>query len=216
MRTKTTLLTAALIAAGAISSMAQSNVYSLNVVGYVNVTLTPGFSMIANPLNISSGNTLTAIFGTNVPDQTIVFKFSNGGYSSSTYFGDPDNVWIPDNTLNPGDGAFIKIPAGVTNTITFTGEVMQGSLSNHLNNGFNMVGSQVPQAGALTAVLGYAPKDQDQVFTFNPVTHVYNPSTTYFGDPDNVWIPSEPTIAVGQGFFLKTSAGAWTRSFTVN
>ena len=47
MRTKTLLLTAALAAAGVVSSMAQ--VYSVNSVGYVNLTLPNGFSMIANP-----------------------------------------------------------------------------------------------------------------------------------------------------------------------
>ncbi|EEF62403.1 hypothetical protein Cflav_PD5038, partial [Pedosphaera parvula Ellin514] len=43
MRTKTTLLTAALLAVGAISATAQSNVYSLNVVGYINVPIGQGY-----------------------------------------------------------------------------------------------------------------------------------------------------------------------------
>ena len=41
MRTKA-LLCAAALAAGTAASMAQSNVYSLNIVGYVNVPLTSG------------------------------------------------------------------------------------------------------------------------------------------------------------------------------
>ena len=39
MRTKTLLLTAALAAAGAATSMAQSTIYSVNAVGYANITI---------------------------------------------------------------------------------------------------------------------------------------------------------------------------------
>src|SRR5678810_1239027 len=63
MRTKL-LAAAAILAAGIASSMAQSNVYSLNVVGYVNRTFVGGglFSLTANPLN-TTNNTLAGIFG---------------------------------------------------------------------------------------------------------------------------------------------------------
>ena len=61
MRTKTLLLAAALTAAGIASIQAQSNVYSVNVVGYVNVVAPVGqFKMIANPLN-ATNNTIGGI-----------------------------------------------------------------------------------------------------------------------------------------------------------
>src|SRR6185369_1228000 len=65
MRTKL-LAAAAILAAGIASSMAQSNVYSLNVVGYVNRTFVGGglFSLTSNPLN-TTNNTLAGIFGAN-------------------------------------------------------------------------------------------------------------------------------------------------------
>src|ERR1035437_742604 len=57
MRTKV-LLCAAAMAASLASSMAQ-NVYSLNVVGYVNVTLpAQQFYAVANPLDASLGGTV--------------------------------------------------------------------------------------------------------------------------------------------------------------
>ena len=61
MRTKTLLLAAAATVAGIASLQAQSNVYSVNVVGYVNVTIPTGYSLIANPLN-SSDNTVSNLF----------------------------------------------------------------------------------------------------------------------------------------------------------
>jgi hypothetical protein len=58
MRTKTLLLSAAAMAAGLVSSVAQSNVYSVNVVGYVNQVLPAGTLVaVANPLD-NGTNTL--------------------------------------------------------------------------------------------------------------------------------------------------------------
>jgi len=56
MRTKTMLLSAALFAAGALSSMAQSAVYSQNVVGYVTVNIYPGLNLVSAPLLSSDPN----------------------------------------------------------------------------------------------------------------------------------------------------------------
>ena len=50
MRTKTMLLSALLGTLGSVSLMAQStNVYSLNAVGYINVTVQPGFNIVSCP-----------------------------------------------------------------------------------------------------------------------------------------------------------------------
>ena len=51
MRTKTLAVCAAVLAAGAVSSMAQSNVYSQNIVGYANIRIAPGNGFYANPFN---------------------------------------------------------------------------------------------------------------------------------------------------------------------
>src|SRR3982751_6594621 len=59
MRTIALLLAAAFAAAGVATSMAQ--VYSVNAVGYVNVNIDPGFSMVSNPLN-AADNSIQALF----------------------------------------------------------------------------------------------------------------------------------------------------------
>jgi hypothetical protein len=94
------------------------------------------------------------------------------------------------------------------------GEVPQGALSTALSQGLNLVGSQVPQAGALSGALGYTAAEGDQVYQWNVGTQQYNnPSSFEFGG----WGPSDPSIAVGEGFFLsKSGAGTWTRNFSVN
>src|SRR5271170_1350131 len=63
MRTKTMLLSALLGTLGSVSLMAQStNVYSLNAVGYITVTIPTNFSTISCPLITSPDNTLGTLF----------------------------------------------------------------------------------------------------------------------------------------------------------
>src|SRR4051812_8366959 len=114
MRTKTTLLTAALVAAGALSSMAQ--VYSVNVVGYINLNIPHGFSMIANQLNASPNNTVVTLFPS-PPDQTTVFKYNAATrvYDSADF---ADGAWEGNTALSlgPGEGAFIYTPVAFPQT----------------------------------------------------------------------------------------------------
>src|SRR5947207_14275109 len=147
MRTKA-LLCAAALAAGAVSSMAQSNVYSLNVVGYVNLPVAGSaagaFTFIANPLN-TTNNTIASLIP-NPPDGTTLFKWTGSAFVSSTFF---LGAWSDGTfTLNPGEGGIVQSSAPFSNT--FVDEVMQGSLAVPHPAGFSIKASQVPQAGTLT------------------------------------------------------------------
>jgi hypothetical protein len=211
MRTKA-LLSLAALAVGATAAVAQSNVYSINVVGYYNVVVPANTPLIvANQLN-TTNNTLPGVIPVTVAGAQ--FQKFNGGFSAFT-FDDADNAWTPDAsgvTLAPGEGGFFRSPSATT--VTFVGEVPQGSLSNPLPQGFSIKGSQVPQAGTVST-LGYTPAEGDIFYKWNPATkqytsHIFDP---FFGG----WEPSEPSLAVGEAVFLfKPAAGTWNRTFTVN
>jgi hypothetical protein len=193
------LAAAAVLAAGLASSMAQSNVYSLNVVGYVNVPMTTGFNLIANPLN-NTNNSLSTLFPTAGFGDT-VFRYAGGTFVSSLYLGS----WSPDLVLNPGEGFWYGANAALTNT--FVGEVMQGSLTNPVPLGFSIKSSQVPQADTLSN-LGFPAGFGDTVFYYRSGAFV---SSLYLGS----WSP-DLTVGVGEGFWVGTSAAAnWVRNFTV-
>ncbi len=204
MRTKTLLLTAALGAAGVASVSAQ--VYSVNAVGYVNTALSTGFNLVANPLN-TGGNTVAEVHPT-APDGTLLYTFSTtSGFSVIQW----DGEWLPAGTtvIAPGTGYFLRV--GAATTVTYVGEVPQGTLSIPLVAGFNLVGSKVPQAGKLTADLKYTPTNGDQVYTYAPAS-----GYTIF-TYDDEWLPSEPTLKVGEGIWIrKGAAGSWDRTFSVN
>jgi hypothetical protein len=205
--------------------MAQSNVYSLNVVGYVNTTLKPGYTLIANPLN-TTNNTLLGLFGGvggALPDGTQVYlwtgtTFNTGGRDDT--LGDA-NGWTPDafenNQLPPGVGAFIKNNTANPITVTFVGEVLQGGLTNHIGAGYQLIASMVPQAGQVDTVLGMPAVDGDQVYQWNNTTGAY---TTFTHDSilntPPPWGATVPNIGVGEGFFSNKGAAVdWVRNFTV-
>jgi hypothetical protein len=171
MRTKTLLIaTAAALAAGIISSQAQ--VYSQNIVGYVNKTLTPGFVNIDNPLDNSAGNSLTNIVPDtgNSLDGTLVYTWNGSGYTiytidsgQPTGLGDfQDNNPLPSPTINPGTLFYFDNNTASTFTNTFVGTVhvdaaptgsqVVGTSTNNLIVGYNFVSSKIPVAGGIAAI----------------------------------------------------------------
>jgi hypothetical protein len=216
MRIKTLLCLAALTA-GVATTMAQSNVYSLNIVGYVTKTNNTGYSIIANPLN-ATNNQISSLFA-NAPDNSQVFRFEGGAYH--LYFKDPDQGWTDGQSgnpgsfaLNPGEGVFLNV--GATYPVTYVGEVQLGS-TNTVPTGYSMRSSVIPQAGLIQTDLLYPGGDNDQIFKFeNNAYHLF------FKDPDQSWTdgqsgnPAEPNFAVGEGAFFHPAAQRnWIRNFTV-
>ena len=207
------------MAAGVFSSSAQ--VYSLNVVGYVNVNVPAnGFALIANQLDAGAGNNTLDKLIPVAPDGAQFFKF-NGSYTAATYDG-LSQAWDDNGliTLAPGEGGFMHNNTASALTLTFVGEVMQGTLTNPLPSGYAIRSSIVPQQGTLQdlgiPVTGAgSPSDGDQVFVYNGS---YSASTFDSLIPgwDTAGSPGGPTIGVGQAFFIKSAtAYSWVRNFTV-
>jgi len=235
MRTKTLLLAAAAVAVGISASVAQT-VYSVNAVGYVNLTLKTGYNLIGNPLNGTNNNINTTI--PVAPQDSLIIRWNPATQSFSgaeTYFdvGDPAvNGWydnVPERStvsINPGEGFFFFLPAPANNyVVTFVGEVPQGNLTNTIPANYSFKSSIVPQSVAIENV-GFPGVQDMQYFIWNPDTQAYGGFLTYFdvGDPavngfyDNVPNRVFPTPAVGQGFVIFNPGPAlqWGRTFSVN
>ena len=182
MRTKTALLTAALVAAGVASSMAQ-NVYSVNVVGYVNLSVVPGFNLISLPLQnadaTSSINSVLTNTSVNVPFGAFVSTWNptNQQFNQAVYAGG-DGHWydgqfinLVSNSLVPGQGFFLFMPAvvngGVSNmNITVVGSVLAGTNSYPVSKGFGFYGDYLPIVGDLTTN-GFPVTDNSFLNTFS-------------------------------------------------
>lgn len=204
MRTKLLLSAAVLGLAGMLTASAQ--VYSVNVVGYVNVDLEPGFNLVANPLNNTTGNDLNTIMPLgDTMIGTTVYRYDGTTFAESTYLGSAAG-WIPNADLAPGEGVFVSTTSAAT--VTFVGEVLQGPDSNmSVAAGLSLVGSKVPQAASLDAT-GFPAEIGDTVFFYRGGTYV---DSTFVG----TFIP-EAIPGVGEGFWVsKANAGDWTRDFVV-
>ena len=170
---KTLLIAAAALAASVISSQAQ--VYSQNIVGYVNQILPAGFSTIANPLDNSTGASATNLFDTTSGgnDGSVLLtwtgsSFAQAVFDSSKSSGFSDNggiVTLPAPTLAPGKGFFFNNQAPVfTNTFVGTvhvdgaaaGTNVVGLTTNVISSSttYVYIASKLPIAGGVSAVLG--------------------------------------------------------------
>ena len=241
MRTKTLLLTAALAAAGAASTMA-ADVYSVNSVGYANVSVLAGpgggYNMISCPFNVAD-DSIAALIPSGPPDQTLVYPFNNGNHQFEgpwTYYGPPSvpagqEFWDPDPTqghIRHGGGAFIKTSGNFV--VTFVGEVNQGNpvgatIHNNAGPGFNMMASKVPQEANIIALGLSNPPDQTYIFKYqNGPTEGYVGPFTYYGPPSvpagqEFWDPDPSAIIfkIGEALWVHSEVNQdWTRNFTVN
>jgi hypothetical protein len=233
MRTKTLLLSALLGALGSVSVHAQ--VYSLNTVGYINVTAPPGFSIVSCPLLTSDpSNTVATLFpnGTNQIVLAEVFQFvpATGSYNvdeASTKLAGENgftNGWEYGGkfTLLPGQALFFDNPTTANLVFTFVGTVPTGSLTNTINTGFNLISSILPASGDLVtnSLTQFTnPTTQDEVFVYSSAITNYN---VFEWTKKNGWtsnsIAQDPIIPnVGEGFFYETAGTAiqWVENYSV-
>jgi hypothetical protein len=222
MRTKTLLLAVALSAAGIATSLAQSNVYSLNVVGYVNKDIqgTNRFTLVENPLD-SGTNTLNGVLASFLPASSRVLTWNGSGFDIYTRTA---TGWLPatggTRAVAPGEGFFIQSAAGSPGlTVTFVGEVKQGTLTNPNPLLNNLRGSMFPIGGPVgsPSLQMTNVTTSSRILTWNLASQgydIYTKTATGWLPPGN---PQGPTINVADGFFINTAGGTfdWVMNQTV-
>jgi hypothetical protein len=228
MRTKTLLLTAALGIASAAASMAQA-VYSVNIVGYVNLTMKRGFNSVANQLDATPDNKLGSVLPS-VPQDSQVLKYANNNYTRDD-FDIPSGGWIDSETLepsvrtiSPGEGFLFYNPTAGDITVTTVGQVRTGNgLSVPLaGTQFSLISSITPQDIALNAANSFPVQQDMQFLSYNANTQGYNVRLDF---DSGGWINSEtldpvpdPVLTVGQSAFVYNPGPptSWTRNFNPN
>jgi hypothetical protein len=242
MRTKTLILSGIVAALSGASAMAQ--VYSLNAVGYINVDVPHGFSIIADQLYLTNQQTaqsVDAVFaptllngGATTPDPyvgCILYPYASypnalgyvGAILVQQNAGSPpfwsSSAEAQGTSFNPGQACFIYNP-GSDFTMTFVGQVPQGTVTNTLQRGFNLISSIIPQTGAIDTDLGLTPGVGDIAFTYVS-GQGYNLIDLYqTSGSSQFWSAlHSPTNTVGLGFFyysISATPNQWVRTFTIN
>jgi hypothetical protein len=225
MRTKA-LLSVAAIAASAITAVAQSNVYSLNIVGYATVNIPSGYSLMANPLSAGVTNGANEIMPILDGEQILTWnsatsKFVQTGYDSGFggWVGADGSTPSSPPMLAPGQGFFFLNPGPATN-VTFVGQVVPNpGTTNHLAlpSGYSLIGSAVPATvpAITTAPVSLPILDGMQILSWDSAASKY--VQTGFDSGFGGWVQADgstPTVAppytIGEGFFFLNPGAATT------
>jgi len=221
MRTKA-LICAALVAASAISAMAQ--VYSLNIVGYVNKSVPVGYSMLANPLKAGVTNGANEIMPIILDEQFLTW---NGAGFNVVQYSSIFNDWIDPATLAsakppalpPGTAFFYYTP--VATNLTFVGEVVPAPSTTNslaLPIGYSMIGSPMPVSLTdITSGTGSMPLVADmQVLNWNGAgftTKQYSSIFNAWINPVDLSTVPAPALNIAEGFFYYTPVATnWSQS----
>jgi hypothetical protein len=206
---KTLLIAASALVAGVISSEAQ--VYSANIVGYVNATCPANqLVLISNPLDdgTNTANDLLA----SLPNKSSIQIWNGTGF---TLISKTSTGFTPNPSLPVGTGFFVKSASNFTNT--FVGNVVPNpggnqSLAALPANTLVLVGSTLPVSGNFNDVGTNAfnlnatlpNKSSIQLWNGTGFTLISKTSTGFAGNPP---------LAVAQGFFIKSaSATNWVQT----
>jgi hypothetical protein len=131
-----------------------------------------------------------------------------------------DNLELSTTVLAAGSGAFLQV--GSPASVVLVGEVPQGSLTQDLVPGFQIISQLTPQAVGLEAT-GFPAADGDSWLQWDAAGQTYTDALTYFAGLG--WVDDElnivdPVPAIGEaGFYQRgPTAGTdtWTRDFSVN
>jgi hypothetical protein len=211
MKTKLYSL-AALVALSFAAESATAQVYSQNIIGYVNTVFNVGDTLFENPLESeNSSDTLNNLFSV-VPDGTTIslWDSTTAAFDSTSEY--TNGNWTIDFTLEPGTGARLNAPAAFTNT--FIGDVLNHDGSELTNedltlppvfsgpSGIYLLGDKAPVANTGTNIflniLGRLPNVGEQITTLDDLAQIYTTST-YLGNGnwDNL-----PELGVGGAAFF--------------
>jgi hypothetical protein len=215
---KTLLIAAAALAASVISSQAQ--VYSQNIVGYVNQPYKFGYSLIANPLDASDAsginNSVTNLINgisSSAYDGAQLYVWNGAGYtiytidsSWPTLIGNAaDSAAVTPPVAGSGKSIYINNNIGSDTTNTYVGVVhvdaaasgvqVVGSTTNVLVTGISFYSSKLPVGGALGSVLGF-------------------PALSGSLDGSLVYVPNiSGTPQAVHGYTIYTVDSSWTTGF---
>jgi hypothetical protein len=213
---KKAVLLVVTMAAALLNSANAQNVFSVNIFGYVNLSIPIAapvtFAWVSNPF-FRPDNRLSQVLP-DVPNGTTVYLFRNDVFEAYTFF----QGWSGDTIIDPGEGFVLALTQNTApnpTVLTFAGDVIQGMTHNLLPPGLSLRSCKVP-ISAQISLLSFVPGDGDLLALFNSTTQSPD-SYNYF--LDTLWDPSEPVLSGANSFWYFNAAGVannWTFNFVLN
>lgn len=209
MRTLKALLCLSAIAGSLATSVAQ-NVYSLNIVGYVNVPIQGAnkLTLVSNPLKPSNGNynITNTVTLPDTADGAFLYKWAGTAWDNNIPSWIAGFGWFPDATINLGESFFIQSP--VATSITFVGEVSTGTNVTTVPVGFTALAPKVPIAEGFPGALNG--HDGDFLYTWTGSAWAntifsYIAGYGWYGDGSPTEGTNGPVVNVGGGVMYQNT-----------
>jgi hypothetical protein len=206
---KTLLIAAAALVAGVVSSNAQ--VYSANIVGYVNVSMPASTLVLAsNPLNdgTNQANDLLA----SLPNKSSIQLWNGTGF---TLYAKGATGFAGNPPIPVGSGFFVSSSANFTNT--FVGNVVPNPGGNTATNSLPagtlaLVGSVLPVSGTFND-LGTNAFNLNATLPNKSSIQLWNGSGFTLYAKGATGFAGSPAYTAGQGFFVNSaSAVNWVQT----
>jgi hypothetical protein len=204
----------------AVTSAVTAQVYSSNIVGYATVTVTPGYNLLANPLNAGVTNGANEIMP--ILDGELILtwngvRFTQVGYDSGFggWVGADGQTASAPPSLPPGQGFFLFNPMSTATNVTFVGEVVPGPGATNclsLAVGFSLLGSPLPATvnQITNPPVSLPVLDGMLVLAWSGSNYLQTGYDSGFGG----WVGADgqttalaPPYSIGQGFFLFNPSG---------
>lgn len=173
-------------------------------VGYVNVELPQGYSLISNPLSMEDNQIATVV--RSAPPGTQFIKFYRGEWWTNEF----DCIsWVfPEMTLSPGEGTLVYSPARWR--LTWVGGIAAGSVKVFVPRGVSLRASIVPQAGSLSTRLEFPRINGTKIYKVDQGGAWQLQATCV----EQAWEPSEPVLTTGEAFYVEAPEDfVWSRDF---
>lgn len=177
-------------------------------VGYINLTVAPGYSLFSHPLIPELTNQTVAKQLAFMPDGISLFKADGNGFIANNFL---DGWSDSEMTLTLGEGWFFHNPAADPFVVTLVGGVVAGRVINRLPPGHSICANIIPQGGLLSTTLYFPRTPGAKIFRYD------RPSESYLAHQfeDMEWFPVEPEVAVSEAFWVREPVEQdWVREFS--
>ncbi len=184
-------------------------VISSNIIGYIKLSLQPGFSLVANQLDDGNANILSEIMPSFPTNGVVAAAISGTNWITSTNI---DGFWSPtDFVLSLGGGLRIFNPGDQDLAETLVGEIPEGVLKHFIPAGRSIRSSFIPRDGRITSDLDFPLVAGVKLFTIET-----NGIETLLAACDGiVWSPAEPNLRVAEAVIVDSpSEFIWEQEFT--
>jgi len=198
-----------------LAAHSQSNVYSINIVGYVNQIYDANrYYLAANPLHTTNDLMQEVIPFPPEGARVWLWDVSNQAFNPPSVFSASNPGWSANLYLPVGRGFMLHSPIKFTNT--YVGVVVMRS-SNSVAGAYklSLLGSSFPASGGLSSGLQFPASEGDTVSEYDAQAQQYEAARIYYSGYG--WYSDEPVINVAQGFFVRHPGLTtnWLQNFTI-